>query len=104
MLYPMKCDTCHKVLDIGCPMESHTAVIKPGIKCNDQIKDGCNGTLVQIIMAPCTIINRSPFPGTGNEVQLPTNHGEDMTFRDKSEAKDWLGERGLMSKWIENDM
>ena len=104
MIYLMRCDTCKKTLEIGCPAEMHEDFIKPGIKCNDGIESGCNGFMKQVILAPHTIINRSPFPGTGNEVQLPTPHGEDMHFRDKSEATDWLGERGLTSKWIENDM
>ena len=49
-------------------------------------------------------ISRENLPGNGNEVQLQTNHGDDMKCQDKSEVRDWLGERGLTSKWIENDM
>lgn len=101
MLYSMRCDICKRELGIGCPMKDYDSIIKPGIKCEYM---GCAGTLVRFFASINMIINRSPFPGTGNEVHLPTPHGEDKKFRDKSEAKDWLGERGLMSKWIENDM
>ena len=104
MLYTMRCDVCRRILNIGVPILQHESIIKPGIRCDDNIEFGCVGILRQIITPPAIIINRSPFPGSGNEVQLPTNHGEDMNFRDKSEARDWLGERGLTSKWIENDM
>lgn len=104
MIYIMRCDVCKRTLEIGVPITQHENIIKPGIKCNDGIESGCVGTMRQIIVPASTIIHRSPFPGTGNEVQLPTNHGDDKKFRDKSEARDWLGERGLTSKWIENDM
>lgn len=103
-MYLMRCDTCKRTLEIGCPAMLHEEFIKPGMKCTNSLNNGCNGNMKQVITAPHTIINRSAFPGTGNEVQLPTNHGEDVRFRDKSEARDWLGERGLTSKWIENDM
>ena len=96
----MRCNVCMKVLEIGCPINQHNDIIVPGIKCEGH----CQGTLKQIIVTPGMIIRRSAFPGVGNEVQLPTPHGVDMKFRDKSEARDWLGERGLTSKWIENDM
>lgn len=101
MLYPMRCGTCKRELDVGCPAKDYDSIIKPGIKCE---YNKCTGTLFRFFTPVRTIINRSPFPGKGNEVAIPTNHGEDMSFRDKSEARDWLGERGLMSKWIENDM
>jgi hypothetical protein len=104
MIYSMRCDVCKKVLDVGVPVNMHESFIKPGIRCNDGIETGCVGMMNQIIMPPAFIINRSAFPGRGNEVALPTAHGEDVRFRDKSEARDWLGERGLTSKWIENDM
>ena len=101
MLYPMRCDICKRELDIGCPMLDYDSIVKPGIKCGYK---NCAGILRRFFTPAKMIINRSPFPGKGNEVAIPTNHGEDMSFRDKSEARDWLGERGLMSKWIENDM
>lgn len=100
MLYDMRCDTCKRELEIGCPINQHEDIIKPGIVCGED----CNGILHQVFRPPSMIIRRSPFPATGNEVALPTNHGEDIRFQDKSHARDWLGERGLMSKWIENDM
>lgn len=100
MLYDMRCDTCKRELEIGCPLNQHDDIIKPGIACGD----GCDGILHQVLKGPSLIIKKSPFPSTGNEVQLPTEHGEDVRFQDKSHARDWLGERGLTSKWIENDM
>jgi len=103
MLYDMRCDVCERELEVGCPMRLHERIIKPGIECSEN-NEGCAGTLRQVFKGPSMIINRSPFPSTGNEVQLPTEHGEDVRFQDKSHARDWLGERGLMSKWIENDM
>lgn len=101
MLYEMRCDECGRELEIGCPINQHDDMIRPGILCEN---DNCIGTLRQILKGSSMIINRSPFPSTGNEVQLPTEHGEDVKFQDKNHARDWLGERGLMSKWIENDM
>ena len=103
MKYDMRCDVCERVLEIGCPINQHNDVIKPGIACNEDVLI-CHGTLRQVILPPRMFINRSPFPGSGNEIQLPTKNGEDVKFRDKNEARDWLGERGLTSKWIENDM
>jgi len=100
MLYLMRCGTCKRHMDIGCPINQHEDIIKPGIVCGRP----CLGILRQVIQAPRTIINRSEFPSTGNEVQLPTPHGVDMKFQDKYHARDWLGERGLTSGWIENDM
>jgi hypothetical protein len=47
---------------------------------------------------------KESFPATGNEVSLPTPHGEDIKFQDKIHAREYLNEHGLMSKWIENDM
>jgi len=107
MLYEMRCDLCKREIEIGCPISQHEYIIKPGMLCKGSVPSvlGCAGTLRQFHKnASIMVIDRSPFPGTGNEVQLPTHHGEDMNFRDKSEARDWLGERGLTSKWIENDM
>jgi len=99
MIYVMRCTSCGDTLEMTVPANKHTDLIKPGWP-----HPGCLGRMEQVILAPHTIINRSPFPGRGNEVQLPTDHGEDKNFRDKSEARDWLSERGLTSKWIENDM
>jgi len=105
MLYDMRCDVCKRELEIGCPINQHDDIIKPGINCRDDLGYGsCNGTMRQILKPSSMIIERSPFPATGNEVQLPTPHNVDKKFQDKSHARDWLGERGLMSKWIENDM
>jgi len=100
MLYDMRCDVCKVEIEIGCPISLHDDIIKPGIECGES----CYGTLRQILKPSSLIIERSPFPATGNEVQLPTPHNVDKKFQDKSHARDWLGERGLMSKWIENDM
>ncbi len=99
MLYDMRCNLCKKELSIGCTMDQWESIIKPGMP-----HDGCYGILKQIIKGPSMIINRSPFPATGNEVQLPTEQFEDVKFTDKYHATEWLGERGLTSKWIENDM
>jgi len=104
MLYDMRCDVCKRELEIGCPISLHDDIVKPGIKCRDAMEDGCLGTMKQVFKAPSMVINKEPFPATGNEMHLPTNHHEDVKFTDKVHAKDWLGERGLMSKWIENDM
>ena len=114
MIYQMRCDTCHRILDIGCPMNQHEDIIKPGIACDQEMTTfirhktrtitNCNGTLRQVIL-PARIFSRSVFPGKEpNEIQLPTPYGVDMEFSDKIHAREWLGERGLMSKWIENDM
>jgi len=103
MKYQMRCTVCKRELEIGCPIDQHDNFIKPGIPCTDTL-EGCFGVLHQVFTPAKMFINRSPFPGQGNEVQLPTKHGEDVKFRDKSEAREWLGERGLTSKWIENDM
>lgn len=100
MLYDMRCSDCEKELVIGCPISQHNDIIKPGIKCGPD----CYGILTQVFKPSLMIIERSPFPATGNEVQLPTPHHVDMKFQDKIHARDWLGERGLTSKWIENDM
>jgi len=96
----MRCDVCERELEIGCPISLHDDIIKPGIPCGDD----CYGILRQVFKPSSMIIERSPFPATGNEVQLPTPHHVDMKFQDKIHARDWLGERGLTSKWIENDM
>ena len=106
MIYSMKCDTCGKQLDIGCPVDRWETYIKPGIVCNDpSITASCDGMLRQIITPPKVIFGREPFPRDApNEVQLPTPYGEDKRFDDKHHAREWLGERGLTSKWIENDM
>lgn len=100
MLYDMRCDECNRELEIGCPINEHLDIIVPGITCGKM----CPGTMYQVIKSPSMIINREAFPATGNEVQLPTPHGEDKKFTDKIHAREWLGERGLTSKWIENDM
>ncbi len=100
-LYDMKCDKCERMLEIGCPIDQHEDIIKPGIKCE---LDNCSGILHQVFRPPSQIIRRSPFPATGNEVQLPTPDGVDVRFQDKIHARDYLEERGLQSKWIENDM
>ena len=106
MLYDMRCDVCKRELEIGCPISQHEDIIKPGIPCEhgNPPWQNCYGILRQVFKPSSMIIERSPFPATGNEVQLPTPHFEDVKFQDKIHAKDWLGERGLMSKWIENDM
>jgi len=106
MLYDMRCDECKRELEIGCPISLHDDIIKPGIECTRDayMLGGCIGTLRQILRPSSMIIKRSPFPATGNEVQLPTPHHVDMKFQDKIHARDWLGERGLTSKWVENDM
>ena len=105
MLYDMRCDVCKRELTIGCLISRHEDIISPGILCKDNISfTECFGTLRQVFKAPSMIISREPFPATGNEVQLPTPHHVDMKFQDKIHARDWLGERGLTSKWIENDM
>ena len=110
MLYEMRCDVCKRELEIGCSINMHDDIIKPGILCTkwDKLwppRSGyCKGTLRQVFKPSSMIIERSPFPATGNEVQLPTPHHVDMKFQDKIHARDWLGERGLTSKWIENDM
>ena len=100
MLYTMRCDFCKRELEIGCPISQHEDIIAPGIECGKK----CPGTLKQVIKAPRHIFSKEPFPSTGNEVALPTAHGEDIKFTDKQHARDYLGERGLTSKWIENDM
>ena len=97
MLYLMRCD-CGVELDIGCPANQYDDIIKPGI---DHV--GCHGILRHVI-TPSTVFSRGPFPATGNEIQLPTPHFEDKKFMDKIHAREWLGERGLTSKWIEDDM
>ncbi len=112
MLYDMRCNLCKRELEIGCPIDQHDDIIKPGIHCSSAkgleiaiVRDSnCPGIMIQILKPSSLIINRSPFPATGNEVQLPTEHFEDVKFTDKYHATDWLGERGLTSKWIENDM
>jgi len=86
-------------MDIGCPADQWEYVIKPGMP-----HDDCLGMLAQVITPPRAIFGREPFPHSGNEVALPTAHHEDIRFQDKVHAKEYLGERGLMSKWIENDM
>ncbi len=96
----MRCDTCRRELVIGCPISQHGDIIAPGILC----ENGCSGRLKQIIKVPSMFIKKEPFPATGNEIQLPTPHGEDKEFTDKIHAREWLGERGLTSKWIEDDM
>lgn len=104
MIYLMKCNVCDKEMDIGCPIELFDDIIAPGISCKDAIEqDGCKGKLKQVIV-PSRVFARSPFPHSGNEIALPTNHFEDIRFTDKVHAREYLGERGLMSKWIENDM
>ena len=100
MIYLMRCDTCKRYLDIGCPINQHEDIIKPGIACGQK----CLGILRQVITPPRLVFGREPFPHSGNEVALPTNHFEDIRFQDKIHAREYLGERGLMSKWIENDM
>ena len=100
MLYDMRCDICKRELMIGCPISQHEDIIRPGIDCGN----GCYGKMRQILKSPSVIINRSPFPATGNEVQLPTPHHVDKKFSDKIHAREWLGERGLISKWVEDDM
>jgi len=104
MLYDMKCDICKRVMEVGCPITLFDDIIRPGISCVDAHEDGCKGRLKQIILPPRAIINRSPFPHSGNEVQLPTKHHEDIRFDDKIHAREYLAENGLTSKWIENDM
>ncbi|KKM07090.1 hypothetical protein LCGC14_1737420 [marine sediment metagenome] len=105
MLYDMRCDVCRRELTIGVPISQHKNVIAPGWPCSAApTKFNCSGRMKQIFKAPSMIISREPFPATGNEVQLPTPHHVDKKFQDKIHARDWLGERGLTSKWIENDM
>lgn len=100
MLYRMRCDYCKKELEIGCPISQHDSIIAPGIA----HEGGCFGTFRQIIEAPRIAFAKEGFPKHGHEIALPTEHHESKSFRDKSEARDWLGERGLTSKWIENDV
>jgi hypothetical protein len=100
MLYDMRCDVCEKELTIGCPISQHEDIISPGILCGNK----CPGTMKQVFKAPSMVISKEPFPATGNEIQLPTPHGVDKKFTDKVHASEWLGERGLISKWIEDDM
>jgi len=114
MIYLMKCDKCDKTLEIGCPMNRHDDIIKPGIGCQDELnyingcgsqsKRTCTGILRQVIVPPRHMFVRGSFPATGNEVQLPTEHGVDIKFQDKYHARDYLEDHGLVSKWIENDM
>jgi hypothetical protein len=101
MLYDMRCDTCKRTVEIGCPISMHEDIIVPGIECNE---GNCHGKLKQIITPPRHMFVKEGFPGTGNEMQLPTPDGVDVKFRDKIECRDYLGERGLQSNWIENDM
>lgn len=95
----MRCDVCKRTLEIGCPISMHEETVAPGIECGT-----CPGTLRQIIVSPRSVFVKEGFPATGNEIQLPTEHGVDIKFQDKYHARDYLEERGLMSKWIENDM
>lgn len=101
MLYEMKCDVCERVLDLGCPITLHSDIIKPGVACE---QNGCKGTLRQVITPPKQIKVKGSFPAEGNEVALPTPHGQDIKFKDKVHAREYLGEHGLTSKWIEDDM
>jgi hypothetical protein len=101
MLYQMKCDICKRELEIGCPITQHSDIITPGIRCR---KNNCAGILRQVITPAGPVFVKGGFPATGNEVALPTNHGEDIKFKDKHHARDYLEDHGLMSKWIENDM
>jgi len=98
MNYLMRCDSCDAEIRITCSISEHEHIVKPGIECR------CRGIHKQVLEVPEHMFTREPFPGTGNEMQLPTPHGVDVKFRDKIEGREWLGERGLMSKWIENDM
>ena len=100
----MRCNVCKRVIDIGCPITQHEDIIKPGIPCSDPILSQCSGTLKQILVAPRVVFAKEGFPATGNEIQLPTEHGVDIKFQDKYHAQDYLEEHGLISKWIENDM
>lgn len=100
MIYLMRCDTCKMEMDIGCPINQHSDIIVPGIACGQE----CYGTLRQVITPPKLVFGKEPFPHSNNEIALPTPHGEDIRFQDKIHAREYLGERGLTSKWIENDM
>ena len=101
MIYSMRCNTCKRNLDIGCPITQWEDIIQPGIVCGMKT---CSGTLVQVITPPRIVFGRDPFPHSGNEVALPTKDHEDIRFQDKIHAREYLAENGLTSKWIENDM
>lgn len=101
MIYLMRCDSCKKELDIGCPITQWEDIIRPGIACGTP---GCFGMLAQVITPPRIVFGREPFPRTGAEVQLPTPDHVDIRFDDKIHAREYLAENGLTSKWIENDM
>ena len=103
MRYLMRCTVCYRESVIGIPIDQHEYVIKPGWSCTTD-ENSCAGRMKQVIEAPNMIINRSPFPHSGNEIALPTQHHEDIKFKDKVHAREYLAENGLTSKWIENDM
>lgn len=105
-MYTMRCDVCKRIVEIGVPITYHDMIIKPGIPCDAQEGNriACVGTLRQVIVPPRHMFMKGSFPATGNEVSLPTAHGEDIKFKDKIHAREYLAEHGLTSKWIENDM
>ena len=97
MLYLMRCDRCEKELEIGCPINMHLDMIKPGIDCD------CSGKMYQVMQPPRHVFMKSAFPRRGNELFLPTPHGVDLPFTDKIHCREYLAEHDLVSGRVEND-
>lgn len=95
MIYTKECLDCGEAREISCRISEHETIVKP-----DTICPSCGGRERQVIENSLEIRHRSPFPKGLND---NCTYGDPIYLRDKSHARDVLAERGLGSKFIDDD-
>lgn len=95
MIYTKECLDCGNYREICCSISQHEVQVKPVSRCPN-----CGGVERQVIEAPCEIRERTPFPKHGHEhvSYKPGFH----SFRDRGHAREYLAERGLGSKFLDD--
>lgn len=95
MIYVKECLDCGNERTITCSIMSHDILVKPASRCSV-----CGGVERQVIENSLEIRRRTPFPKGLND---NCTYGDPIYLRDKVHARDVLAERGLGSKFIDDD-